>query len=450
MFKIFLSHKADRDREAAREIKAALEDAGEGDVCVFLSSDIPASAEWLKEIQIALNSSQMMILLYTDPIENWDWCLWESGYFGSRIQNDPSLIFTCLAPAGVSAPPPLLTRQITKGIPAEINKFVEQLFLKTPLQLNPSLFTKEKSKKLERVNSQLYAAVGIRPEHADYPMTIQVEIVVHPEKKLSERSIRSSARFFSSDMRALAIFGLSEPGKRYTWKDIRVRLEHPELGIPGLTRALCDAALGAASPRLLPMFKPIEGGRVVRPMLGRKTALRGGGLRFNLILAEMPASFDTNDRSHKAKLFHLLSLCRTLDWKVVQENLEKFDKLGERTFPEQVESWIDDVAEDVTIWFAESAARGFHNFDAISEVLTWDNYFDCQMIVFKHFKPTYRKLRRAISTKKSHQVVELLKYLGVIGKFIATMAAKELSVQTKRNFTEGDLRILKAGVLRIR
>ncbi len=70
--RIFLSHKATRDKECAERIKNALEGLERDKIGVFVSSaDIAAAERWPKRIREELREADLLLLLYTDP--NLDW-----------------------------------------------------------------------------------------------------------------------------------------------------------------------------------------------------------------------------------------------------------------------------------------------------------------------------------------------------------------------------------------
>lgn len=61
--------------EMYHELGRALE------VDVFLSEDIPTGSNWRGRIEDALQTSDLMILLYTHADMNWNWCFYEAGLY---------------------------------------------------------------------------------------------------------------------------------------------------------------------------------------------------------------------------------------------------------------------------------------------------------------------------------------------------------------------------------
>ena len=79
----FISHKH-RDRDLAELVSNFLEDLSNGEVRLFVSSAVahegPRFGVSLSDsLRDALARSGLVILIYTDPTDNWEWCLWECG-----------------------------------------------------------------------------------------------------------------------------------------------------------------------------------------------------------------------------------------------------------------------------------------------------------------------------------------------------------------------------------
>jgi hypothetical protein len=121
-FMVFISHKQD-DHALAVEVKKALEGlAGSKLIDCFVSGiDITAGMDWRREIRSRLAKSHLLVLLFTAPSRNWDWCLYETGLycrFEKAEKNEVSSV-VCLFSPGQASPSPLADLQ---GVPAETDK----------------------------------------------------------------------------------------------------------------------------------------------------------------------------------------------------------------------------------------------------------------------------------------------------------------------------------------
>jgi hypothetical protein len=122
VFTVFISHKHD-DHALAVEVKKALQGlAGPKLIDCFVSGiDITAGMDWRRQIRGVLARSHLLVLLYTTPSRNWDWCLYETGLYTSfdhAEKNEVSSV-VCLFNPGQASPSAIADLQ---GVPAEAGK----------------------------------------------------------------------------------------------------------------------------------------------------------------------------------------------------------------------------------------------------------------------------------------------------------------------------------------
>jgi TIR domain-containing protein len=117
-FTVFISHKHD-DHALAVKVKDAIESLNREVIDCFVSDiDITAGMDWRREIRSALARSHMLLLLFTAPSKNWDWCLYETGLY-TRFDKADVRAVVCLFNPGQAAPSPLADLQ---GVPADADK----------------------------------------------------------------------------------------------------------------------------------------------------------------------------------------------------------------------------------------------------------------------------------------------------------------------------------------
>jgi hypothetical protein len=117
-FRVFISHKHE-DHALAVEVKTAMESLNQEFIDCFVSGiDIPAGVDWRREIRTVLAKSHVLVLLFTAPSKNWDWCLYETGLY-TRFDRSEARAVVCLFSPGGIVPSPLADLQ---GVPAEAGK----------------------------------------------------------------------------------------------------------------------------------------------------------------------------------------------------------------------------------------------------------------------------------------------------------------------------------------
>ena len=129
-FTVFISHKHD-DHDLAIEVKRALQSLNPKVIDCFVSGvDIMAGKDWRREIRSVLAKSHLLVLLFTAPSKNWDWCLFETGLY-TRFDRTEVRSVVCLFSPGETPPSPLTDLQ---GLPADADKlraFLETLCRRT-------------------------------------------------------------------------------------------------------------------------------------------------------------------------------------------------------------------------------------------------------------------------------------------------------------------------------
>jgi len=128
-FRVFVSHKHD-DHALAETVKTTLEGLSGRIECFVSGSDLSAGSDWNAEIRSQQAKSHLLILLFTEPSCNWDWCLYEAGLFTSLgVAEDHSVV--CLHRPQNALPRPLKNLQ---GVPVEavpLRQFLSQLCKET-------------------------------------------------------------------------------------------------------------------------------------------------------------------------------------------------------------------------------------------------------------------------------------------------------------------------------
>lgn len=134
-FQVFVSHKQD-DHALAKTVKTTLERlCGSSIYCFVSGSDIAAGSDWNAEIRSQLAKSHLLILLFTEPSRNWDWCLYEAGLFTSLGAAEEHSV-VCLyrppkSPADNALPSPLRNLQGVPVAPEPLQEFLRQLCKET-------------------------------------------------------------------------------------------------------------------------------------------------------------------------------------------------------------------------------------------------------------------------------------------------------------------------------
>jgi hypothetical protein len=118
-FTVFVSHKS-ADKELANLVADELVNLAPQQVeCWVSGQELTAGMDWDREIKKQLAQSHLLVLLFSTPDNNWDWCLFEVGLF-VRFESDEVLSVACLFDPNGSPPAPLNQVQCVRATSTEI------------------------------------------------------------------------------------------------------------------------------------------------------------------------------------------------------------------------------------------------------------------------------------------------------------------------------------------
>jgi len=126
---VFLSHKV-KDAKVTNSIKRLLSRNTEN-VDFFVSEGIEKGANWRKSIADHLNSSSFLVLVFTDPNDDWEWCLYETGFFDALSQipsnTQPRRIY-CLHHDSHDPPAPIADLQSVPANKESVSQWLTEFF----------------------------------------------------------------------------------------------------------------------------------------------------------------------------------------------------------------------------------------------------------------------------------------------------------------------------------
>jgi len=218
---IFVSHK-NVDHGIASQMVELLRQEGSERVEIISFLDGSHHGKNYREwIEGNLDRANWYILIFTDPYENWDWCLYEAGYFkaqkfgtdaesGEADEGDPNRLL-CFHP-GKRVPSPLEgfhTVSVQTDSTA-LEQFCEQ-FLD---HARPDLGSKARASKVENLKEGICNAFSFVPNrfYSKY-----IEIVTGDPREIDPPVLPDDAIVRGGDMMQY-LFGV-ESGE-YTWGDL--------------------------------------------------------------------------------------------------------------------------------------------------------------------------------------------------------------------------------------
>jgi hypothetical protein len=225
-FRVFISHKHD-DHVLAERVKCLIESLNKKTITCFVSGvDITAGSDWRRVVRDALAQSHMLLLLFTVPSKNWDWCLFETGLY-TRFDKTDIRAVVCLYNPGQAAPSPLTDLQ---GVPAKADKigpFLETLCRKTWTvsddwrrgALVPDIKAEKVSEVAEAIEKEFCRSGSIAAYYPCHRVVLSLS-----DGDAIAKGIPESARVLEgpNDTSAytMALFDLAGGSGRRTWGDL--------------------------------------------------------------------------------------------------------------------------------------------------------------------------------------------------------------------------------------
>ena len=335
MFRIFISHKH-KDKLQAKKIKKELEDAA-GRIQIFLSQDIEAGEDWPEKIMKELERADWLILLYTDPTEEWDWCLFETGFFQGVARSKKCNSRLISLHSAASPPKPLKNWQSINMVKDEVvERFLVPLFTESPREgcepLNER-FNKE-TPWGKTLADNIISAVGEKPSWKRYTRYLILILDEVQVEELDETIRVPVDTRVESDKESLALFGLTD--ESWTWNKIMNKLKGKSQAwtIP-LGHAMWNANKGNVNNGGLPVMRAPGDGKEYRPILYSYGRMSDKSRLFKIILNELPTDDnpmpfdDTKESRDLAIILDLLLQARRIRWGVIEKFYQRISDLIE-------------------------------------------------------------------------------------------------------------------------
>jgi hypothetical protein len=245
---IFFSHKVN-DKKVTYSLIDLLALHTEN-VEFFASEKITKGEEWMKVIADYLNRANFLVLVFTDPNENWGWCLYESGFFDAlrRSRESSRRRIWCLHHASNLPPSPLRGLQTIPAIAEDVEQWLTELFEATGQ--TKVQYLKSIPKLAEKV-CKLFS-IDQRPIYSQR----SIKIAANP-KQLSADDLPDDAIVKGERLVMQELFGINADEK--DWKSIKNQLEQFDNSSDVNVKTLKEMANA-----IYRVFK----GAVVRPTMG--------------------------------------------------------------------------------------------------------------------------------------------------------------------------------------
>jgi hypothetical protein len=433
--KIFLSHKH-TDRHKASEIKRLIEEDVEN-LEIFVSQQIERGSEWLPRVYDELRDAKWLILLYTDPNHEWDWCLYEAGFFAAHENQDKTRRLICLFPPDIDAPSPLQGWQF---VPASdpsgdqdhhLIDFLKDLYKSSPSIGEPPIAAKRATndEKLRTIAKGLSDVIGPGPgsilvhrylSHATLTLTHGMV-----ESLRETGTIPNDAEVEMSDS-ALNLLGLDvKVGQSWKWREVlsQFQLEPPKW-VECFGRAMRAAESRVGFAKVLPVFASPFDNRKYVPVFDQYQLLNNNKRKFTLVFVEESGEDDPRPTSNTGTIGMLLMMAIRFRWGVLIPYINKLRQGGGGWNEKLVVETLDNLRSAIDKVLGEAAEAGYLAQEVVMEAFDTNEDRSAIAEMFARWYPIQQQLFESIQSRNSGQVLVLLEKVFELNRHFMVLTSK--------------------------
>ena len=335
--KLFISHKISEHGKIVESLISILNDFVRPDELeVFSSSSIKAGDDYQEKIMHALDDTDLLLLManYSTPPQKNDWCIFETGYFSSKITEQDNKKIISLVKEGGLPPDP-----IKKYKSVEENRDgIEQLVMEVYKDLRDDLFQNGRPKKrLEEAITEILDI--LKPKTLITQLAPRVWITIKKDEfeafkkgeiQLPMNSIISGeTEIFTRQRVALG------DDEDLTLEKFDQIVDYPN-SLPPFYALLEDILRDILrAPRRGPWrVPPLRVMKDTPPRIIVPSALErcaDGNYRFEFFVTEPPPYVEKGVNQKFAALYNLFIITWHFRWRVVEKHLEQLDRM--KNFP---------------------------------------------------------------------------------------------------------------------
>jgi len=430
--RIFISHKF-KDKRIAENITNELKIYASGRLEFFFST--PPGEDYRKKIDEELKVSDWLLLLYTDPTAEWDWCMFEVGFFAAKVENSEHRVI-CLhsEDPDVTPPKPLDRWQSVKANEEEVSKLLKQLY-GDPLRhgiapLNPDLASDpERLKGLARTITEDLGPAPKQPKFFTNYLLLyigqdQISEIISGE---GAKSVPEDV-LIESDRLSLAMFGLGPRDDKFKWGEIVNKLSEQAPEQIHWTRGLSILIYKAYKKELfdarLSLFNSPWDNKLYRPRLHRSQHLTNHYL-FKIIFTEVDTEEDFMPSGDLGTISRLMIMARMFRWSVLEEYKIKVDAhMSDNQSNADISKTLNDLQSAIDKVLSEAIKYRYTLSDNV--IAPFKNETDKNEIskMFKDWERLRKQISDKIKAKDIKKVRTILDGMREMNKNFLILAAK--------------------------
>jgi hypothetical protein len=432
---VFISHKL-QSSERARETAVALSAFGGAGIRMHYSGKYPSGINYRQQIENDLTDASWLILLYEGSQFEWDWCLFEIGFFTAKMasKKDPKLI--CLHAPEHGVPGPIQHFNSLPATPKKLKEFFRQIYVEEPWKIYPNVF--EENEDLVNTNTKrIVTAVCGTSKAAPYfaGPSFVIRIKVDQLEILKDGKISPEADLTGQGGWE-AIFGRPVATAPYKWRDLVRELESPEPWIYPLATLMWQAydrqrvQYPSVGVRIKFANEDVDDYRVFRLCL-QKVDVTAEEATFSFAAAAVVVPYEPASNPAETRLYHLYNLAWFFRRRLLERELTKLDTalLNRPRRQAELDKIIREISNDFRTMLADAQVRGMEQQAAVIQAFAPDLREEIMTKLYEEWPKLYAELLPNLEVGESaaERISETLHKMKPINGFFLKVSIAELN-----------------------
>jgi hypothetical protein len=398
-YTVFFSHKAN-DESITNAIINVIDTHTEN-IKFFISENIEKGTDWREKIAECLTSAGFLVLVFTDPKEDWGWCLYETGFFDALRQvpgaSETKRIF-CLHNPLTKPPSQISHLQSVPATVTDVRQWLEGLYRLTE-QSKPQ-FIKDVPNTAARICELFSSEKGMVYSAKSISVTVSCKSISSPDDLPDDTVIKGENRVIEE------LFGANDG--RLIWKDVRERLIGYSNTRAANLRTFKEVSRAVycicKNNRVLPIQGVIfvgNGPKRYRPIVSRAREQYDGAINCEVLLVEDVGGPLQNVDKKIGALLTAIRVAVRIRWEVVRPFSSKIRLLAS----DDAKKLRFDLQTCFNNIFSEAEFRGSYSlsdvWEAFEDRLVQSGEQACSdraafLKINENFKDLYPKIWRSI------------------------------------------------------
>ena len=321
--RIFVSHKKKDEPMVHRFMEELLRYDNSSQIALYSSRNTIPGENWRERITQELDESDWLFFFHTSKKDNYDWCLFETGYFAGRHNGNREKRIICLHHPKIERSKPFGQYQNIKTDKNGVTRLLELIY--SDNGEGPGLFPQLFHSDFDEIRANFIAEL-IRIftyEKTDtISGTMEVEIDRDHISELASNILKSCQ--ISIDNRTAIIFNFPKKATVPLDDFIDQLNEDQKIFIDELPNQLERSK----SPSHISSFSVIIGAdnRLYRPVLGKVRYSVNGDAVFKIVFVKVPSTIYPENTNDLTKVYNLVCMQQHFKWKIIDKYRTEFNQ----------------------------------------------------------------------------------------------------------------------------